>query len=441
MTSAAVLWLFLLPVTLRGETSNPYSGILIFLVLPAAFFAGLILIPVGILWRVRARKRAGLDPEPHPPLGWHRPELRRLVFFIAAATVVNLAIGSQLTYGAVTYMESTSFCGQACHSVMQPQFVAFQDSPHARVECVKCHVGPGAEWFVRSKLAGVRQVFEVVFDTYPRPIPAPVRDMRSVQETCESCHWAQKRSGDRLRVFQKYGDDQANTLSKTVLLMRIGGGRSGGIHGAHLGEGITIRYAHVDEKRQSIPWVEYRSPGRTTAYLASGAKGEEVQRLPVRIMECIDCHNRTGHAFESPEQAVDRALAAGNISPQLPSAKKQAIELLRTKTADQIPAAFESYYREKHADLYARRQDDIRQAARALQAVYNRNVFSRMRVTWGTYPNNIGHTDFPGCFRCHDDQHAASDGRTIGQDCNSCHRLLAMEEAAPKILSDLGLEP
>ncbi|MBM3774466.1 MAG: cytochrome C [Acidobacteria bacterium] len=441
VTSATVLWLFLLPVTLSGEGANPYFGIVTFLVLPAAFFAGLILIPAGILLQLRARKRRGLDAEVHPPLGWHRPDVRRLVLFIALATLANLAIGSQFTYRAVTYMDSAGFCGQACHRVMQPEFVAFQDSPHARVECVECHIGPGADHWVRSKFGGVGQMFGVAFNTYPRPIPAPVPDLRPARETCETCHWAQKGASDRLRVFHKYSAEPANALTRTVLLMRIGRAGGAGIRGAHLGEGIAIRYAYADEKRQDIPWVEYRAPGRSTVYVRSGANSAESERLPMRDMDCIDCHNRTGHAFESVEQAVDRTLRAGGISSQLPFVKAQALEILKTASASgQIPALLDAYYRDKHPQVYLQRRPEIQAAARSLAALHRHNVFPQMNVTWGTYPNHIGHADSPGCFRCHDDQHSSPDGRRITQDCNSCHSLLALEEARPKILADLGVE-
>ena len=158
VTTAAVFWLFLLPVTLRGDTTSPYIGILVYLVLPAPFFAGLLLIPLGILLKRRREGRAHIYPPEFPPLTWQNADLRRLVYFVFFTTMVNLAIASQLSYSAVNYMDSVTFCGQTCHTVMQPEYTAYQNSPHSRVECVKCHIGPGASWFVRSKLSGVGQV-------------------------------------------------------------------------------------------------------------------------------------------------------------------------------------------------------------------------------------------------------------------------------------------
>jgi hypothetical protein len=444
VTTATVFWLFLLPTTLRGEMENPYIGILAFLVLPAPFFAGLIMIPLGIWLKHRREGRAGIYPADFPAPRWSNPDLRRLVYFFLVTTALNLAIASQLSYGAVGYMDSVTFCGQTCHTVMQPEFTAYQNSPHSRVECVKCHIGPGAGWFVRSKLSGVGQVFAVTFNTYPRPIPTPVHNLRPARETCEACHWPQKYGEDRFRVISKFADDEANAQTKTVLLMKIGGGNGGiGIHGTHLGPGIRIRYRHSDEARQNIPWVEYNAAdGKATVYAVADAKTDG---LVEREMDCMDCHNRPSHTYDLPERAVDRAMGAGQISPTLPFAKKKAVEILkaayasREEAARRIPEAFARYYRESYPAVWGPRQREVEAAAKELVAIYDRNIFPEMRVNWGHYPNNIGHTDYPGCFRCHDGNHAAKGGAAITQDCNACHNLLAMDEANPKVLTDLGV--
>jgi len=445
VTTATVFWLFLLPTTLRGEVHNPYNGILAFLLLPAVFFLGLVLIPLGIYLRNRKEHRRGLYPASFPPLTLRNAEFRRLVTFVGVTTFANIVIASQLAYGAVSYMETVSFCGQTCHTVMQPEFTAYQSSPHSRVECVQCHIGPGESWFVRSKLSGIRQVFAVTFHTYETPIPTPVRNLRPARETCETCHWPQKYGEDRLRIIDKYGDDEKNSLTKTVLLMKIGGGNNGiGIHGTHLGPGVVIRYGHSDAQRQTIPWIEYSGPGGKTVYRAEGAPADG-KGLTIRTMDCMDCHNRPSHSFKLPEKAVDEALAAGDLSPDLPFAKKKSVEILkaaypsREAAATQIPAALEAFYRDTYPKIYKVRHNEVMKTAFNLLSIYNRNVFPEMKVTWGYYPNNIGHTDFPGCFRCHDDSHASSDGKKVTQDCNACHNLLAMEEPAPNILTDLGV--
>jgi hypothetical protein len=443
VTTATVFWLFLLPTTLKGETHNPYVGILAFLLLPAVFFVGLVLVPLGIWLRHRHEIRAGRYPTAFPPLTFRNIDLRRLTVFILVTTLANLVIASQLTYGAVTYMETVTFCGRTCHTVMQPEYTAYQGSPHSRVECVQCHIGPGASWFVKSKLSGVWQVFAVTFNTYDRPIPTPVRNLRPARETCEACHWPQKYGEDRVRVINKYADDEGNTLTKTVLLLKIGGGNHGlGIHGTHLGPGVRIRYAHTDEARQTIPWIEYDDGRRKTVYAAPGARAGG---LPVREMDCMDCHNRPSHSFELPERAVDAAMFAGDIPATLPFIKRKSVEALkrtyatREAAAAGIPADLEKYYRESYPAAWAGGRQAVARAARALVSIYDRNVFPAMKVTWGSYPNNLGHTDFPGCFRCHDDNHPSAGGHNVTQDCNACHNMLAMDEAAPKILTDLGI--
>ena len=445
VTTATVFWLFLLPTTMRGEIHNPYNGILAFLLLPGLFIFGLLLIPLGIYRQNKGERRRGLYPATFPPLNLKNMEFRRLLTFVGVTTFANIVIASQLAYGAVSYMETVSFCGQTCHTVMQPEFTAYQSSPHSRVECVQCHIGPGESWFVRSKLSGIRQVFAVMFHTYETPIPTPVHNLRPARETCEACHWPQKYGEDRLQVINKFGDDENNSPVKTVLLMKIGGGNKGiGIHGTHLGPGVRIRYGHSDAQRQTIPWIEYDGPEGKTVYRAEGAAADG-KGLTIREMDCIDCHNRPAHSYKLPERAVDEAMSAGDLSASLPFARKKSVEILkkeyasREAAAARIPAAWEAYYRDTYPAVYRDRQAEVVKSAQGLLAIYNRNVFPAMKVTWGSYPNNIGHTDFPGCFRCHDDSHGSADGRKVTQDCGACHNLLALEEAAPKILTDLGV--
>jgi nitrate/TMAO reductase-like tetraheme cytochrome c subunit len=443
VTTATVFWLFLLPVTLRGQTSHPYIGILVFLLLPVAFFCGLLVIPLGIVVRRHRERKRGLVPPSFPPINWQNLGFRRLVIFIAVTTFLNLVIASQLTYGAVNYMDSTTFCGLTCHRVMDPEYTGHQNSPHARVDCVACHIGPGASWFVRSKLSGTGQVFATIFNTYPRPIPVPVENLRPARETCEVCHWPDRFEFDKLIVMPQYANDAANTATETVLLMKVGGGSpTAGIHGAHVGAGIHIRYAASDVSRQMIPWVEYTdATGHSTVYEAPGAKATQ----ETREMDCIDCHNRPSHAFELPDRALNESLGTGKIPSSLPFIKKQALDVIKRSYSSKgeatrtIPYAIEAFYREKYPEAYIKDRAQIDKAAQAVLDVYRRNVFPDMQVTWGTYPDNIGHTDFPGCFRCHDGNHASGGGKTITQDCSACHNLLAVQETNPKILTDLGI--
>jgi hypothetical protein len=449
INASIVFWLFLLPSTLRAAPVHPYLGILEYLTIPGVFFLGLALVPLGIWLRWRKERSQGAPPGSFDAVAMNRGELRRLAIFVGIVTMVNLILGTAFSYQGITYMDSVNFCGRTCHAVMQPEYTGHQNSPHARVECVACHIGPGASWFVQSKLSGVGQVIAVTFNTYPRPIPTPVHNLRPARETCEVCHWPQKFAADRLRVLNNYAEDEANTRTTTVLLMRIGGGRAGGpgIHTAHLGTGVTISYNPADETRQTIPRVEYHNSttGRDTVYVASDAKPEALKKLVTREMDCVDCHNRPTHTLEMPDRAINNAIAAGVIPASLPFVKKEGLALLRKpykshdEAAAAIPAGLEAFYKTSNPQVTATRRADIDRTARALVAIYQRNVFPAMNITWGTYPNNVGHMDFPGCFRCHDGSHSSADGKAINNDCNTCHQMLAMDEANPKILSDLGL--
>ena len=443
LATAVISWLFVLPHQIRGHVDNPYVGIVIFLILPLVFFTGLALIPIGIYLSAR-RIRMGMAPSTFD----RKIALQRLAWFFGITTFINVLFGTQVTYRAVKHMETPQFCGATCHT-MNPELVAYENSPHSRVECVECHVAPGAAGWLSSKTAGIRQLVETVLNTSPKPIPTAIASNRLVpaRETCENCHWPQKFAGVKLRVINKYADDESSTRTQTVLLMMVGGNKISGIHGAHFGPGVRIRFAAVDAARQTIPWVEYRNTttGDIQNFVSSDSTPDSIKALPTHEMECVDCHNRPTHAFELPPRAMDKALARGDIAITLPYIKKEGVELLkadyrtRKEAADKLPANLVSFYQQHYPDLYAERAQDINQAGKAVLAIYNRNVFPELRVTWGTYPDNLGHEDFPGCFRCHDGSHTTPAGRTIAQDCNTCHEPLAMDEATPEILKTLGI--
>ncbi|HUA86359.1 MAG TPA: NapC/NirT family cytochrome c [Bryobacteraceae bacterium] len=452
VTLAGGLWLFLLPTLVRGEAANPYMGILSFLLLPGVFFIGLIFIPAGILIRRSILRRSGLPVTGFPPLTFESVELRRLVAFVAATTVANIIIAAQWGYSAVNYMDTDQFCGLTCHTVMQPEYTAYQNSPHSHVGCAECHIGTGASWFVKAKISGVRQVFAVALNDYERPIPSPVSNLRPARETCEQCHWPSRFSGDVFQVHTSYASGEQNQASYTVLLMKVGGQtwRGGvGIHGAHLDPKAKMVYTAIDEKRQTIPQVVYTAPdGKVTVFNATDQKvtPEQLAAGEHRVMDCMDCHNRPAHTFELPDKAVDLAMSSGHISPTLPFIKQQAVGVLKRDYADrdaavrQIATSLHDFYQTKYPQIRATRGADIDNAIAAVKAIYLQNIFPEMKVTWGTYVNNLGHMDSPGCFRCHDGNHASADGKTIPNDCSTCHDVLAMEEQNPKILGDLGLK-
>jgi hypothetical protein len=442
VTLAGFSWLFLLPTNLRGKVENPYIGILLFLIIPGIFFTGLALIPVG-LYLAKRRIAANIQTLPD-----RSAAIRRTGIFFVVMTVANVIIGSQFSYRAVAHMDTPQFCGQSCH-VMKPEFTAHQLPPHQSVSCAECHIVPGATGWLHAKMAGTNQMISVVFNTYPRPIESAMENNKLVSsaDTCEQCHTRERVIGARLRVITNYKDDEANSRTETVLMMMVGGGATGGIHGAHMGPGVHMRYAAADRKRQTIPWVEYQnsSTGVKRTYLAGDAKADAVASMPTFDMQCVDCHNRAAHSFELPDKGVNQAIRAGDIASGLPYVKKTALQLLKveyksSEEAEQkIPEGLTQFYRETYPQVFQSHSNDMQSAGRAIAAIYRRNVFPDLKVSWGTYPNNLGHADFPGCFRCHDENHATPDKKTIKQDCGTCHNLLAVEEAAPDVLKTLGL--
>jgi hypothetical protein len=430
---------------------HPYIGILVFLTLPAIFVFGLLLIPVGIWLRRRRLTGNGQLPKVFPAVDLRLPVVRRTLEWVALATGINLIIIGTASYRGVEYLDSTNFCGTTCH-VMLPENTAYHLSPHAHVACVDCHIGPGLPWMVRAKVNGLRQVYMVATHTYPRPIPSPVKNLRPASQTCEQCHWPGRFTGNKLLVRTSYTDDEKNTPQTDVVMLKVGGSnRQGatGIHGHHLADADRIRYISTDPQRQTIPAVYYTDDrGKTTEFISSDAKPtkEQLDRGEHRLMDCLDCHNRPAHVADLPENAVDKQMSIGRISPDLPYVRKKAVEVLKVNystraVAEQtIMSEITAFYQTNYPEIDRAKRPVVQQAGQEVANIYLRNVFPDMRVTWGTRPNNLGHNDSPGCFRCHDGNHQSADGQTITNDCSACHQILASGEQHPKILSDLGLK-
>ena len=438
-------------LAIAGYVGSPYIGIFAFLVLPGVFVLGLLLIPLGsFLARRRERlvaEQGGVVP-PLPVVDLNDKSTRARVIAFAVLTGVNILILGLAGYKGLQVMDSPAFCG-ACHKVMDPEFTAYQRSPHARVACVECHIGEGASWFVKSKLSGAWQLISVTFNLYQRPIPTPIHNLRPARETCEECHWPYKFSGDRLHVRTVYGEDEKNTAKKTVILLHVGGGETAsgpvrGIH-AHVAPGVTVRYLS-NPTRTSISTVEASFPGgRTEIYRTKDTPAALPQAEAWRQMDCVDCHNRPTHLFRQPGLEVDQEMASGHIDASLPFVKREALKALQGSypsheaARQAIEAQIADFYRKLDPAAFPGREAKVKAAAAAVGNIYCWNVWPSMKIAWGTYPTYLGHDQAPGCFRCHDGEHKNAAGKEISQDCSLCHSLLAVEEENPKILS--ALEP
>ena len=452
-TSLATI-VFLLFVNLVSVQPSPYLGVLLFMVTPAFLILGLALIFLGMLLERQRRRRArpGVIPRfPRIDLNL-RAQRNTFAFFVSAAFLFAL-ISAMGSYSAYEFTDSVQFCGQTCHTIMSPEYTTYLQSPHARVACVQCHVGPGAGWYVRSKLSGSYQVYAAVFHKYPRPITTPVANLRPAQQTCEQCHWPRKFYGAQLKVFYHYAEDERNTPRQIRMLINTGGaepnaGIPAGIHW-HGNIENRITYIASDPQHQVIPWVQARDlEGRTTVYAAkdSSLTPEQIQKSPKHLMDCIDCHDRPSHIFTPPDRSVDNSLVAGRIDTSLPFIKQQSVSAL-TKTygttaeaLDGIKNDIRQFYRTKYPAVYATREAGIQAATAELQHIYQSTIFPYMKVDWRTHPNNIGHYYSLGCFRCHDGQHVSPEGKVIPKDCTICHTILAqLESGVPLMKHEVGV--
>jgi len=431
-TLSAVAFIFVLLMDWFGLHTNPYLGIVFFFLIPGVFVLGLLMIPAG-MWLNRRRRAKGLDAPEWLRIDLNDPLHRRRVLIVTTLTLVNVLIVSLAAFKGIEYMDSPKFCGQVCHTVMEPEFTAYQDGPHSRVRCVDCHIGPGASWFVKAKLDGTRQVIAVMRNSYSRPIPSPVHDLRPARDTCEGCHWPEKFHGDKVEVVHEFGNDEKNTESTTRLMVHVGGGSErlgvkSGIHW-HMNVANKIDYVATDDKRQTIPYVRMEdAQGRVREFRAPGVTDDQLAKGERRRMDCMDCHNRPSHPFSAtPERAVDDAIARGEIARELPFARREAVAALKVEYPDrataetQIDQRLKAFYGQNYAALVPAHGKEIDSLVQATRRLYGRNVFPLMKVTWGSHANNLGHMDSPGCFRCHDDQHKSADGQVIKQDCDTCH--------------------
>lgn len=437
---------------LLWKTFPPYFGIITYILLPSVLILGLIIIPIGaLIERKRWRRAAETGKPPLPRIDLNDSRQRTAFLFFSTGTLLLMILTAIGGYRAFDITESVSFCGKVCHQVMDPEYTTYLHSPHARVACVQCHVGPGASWYVRSKLSGAYQVYSVIFHKYPQPIPTPIKNLRPARETCEQCHWPQSFVGERRVTRAYFLEDSANTRWSIDMIVKIGRSTSGEMQRppVHWHVTHTVQYLPTDSSSQSIPWVRVvDSTGKSEVFETSDNPftPDSVKRSSIKTMDCMDCHDRPTHIIKTPGDAVNDAMASGAISPSLPWIKQTAVNALiprytNTKDAfDSIALSVKSFYSDKYPKIASAEGAEIKQAVSSLQSIYQANFFPYMRVDWRAYPDNIGHENYIGCFRCHDGNHKSADGQIIPSKCETCHVIMSQGTIPEEEVNLAGVE-
>lgn len=436
---------FLVIVSLFLDQGGAYTGLFTFIILPALLVIGLVLIPIGMYFKIRRVKKSGVPmKDSWRVIDFNIPSHRNAVLIFSLGTLVFILLTSVGSYEAYHYTESNEFCGEMCHTVMEPEYTTYQESPHARVGCVECHVGEGATWYVKSKLSGLYQVYSVLTKKYPQPIETPVHNLRPARETCEQCHWPEQFYPNQIIKERHFIADSANTEWNIHLRMLVGPehhakGLTSGIHW-HINPNVKVEYISMTDKREFLPWVRYINleTGDTIIYkdIENELDEETLASSTPRVMDCMDCHNRPSHQYLTPQDFTDRQIAAGKIPRSLPNIKKIAMEILFSEYFTNLDTAkmtirsrINEFYETEYPELFETRKDSIEKAIAGVIEGYQKNIFPYMQASWDAYPDHIGHMEYDGCFRCHNDRHTSESGRVISKDCNLCHTI--MQQGTP----------
>ncbi len=432
-----IIVLFLISTIFNKNDTN--LGLFIYIILPGFLLLGLAMIPAGII--ISRKKRLASTPAEKkrlPAIDLNNPVHRNTFVIFTIVTVIILFLSTYGSFEAYHLTESVEFCGTLCHKVMEPEHTAYQNSPHANVLCVECHVGSGASWYVKSKLSGLHQVYAVATKTYPSPIETPLHDLRPARETCEKCHWPQKFYARNLQTKKYYLADSLNSEWDIILQMKIGPefsdlGFREGIHW-HINPDVNIEYISENDKRELITYVKYtnKATGEVTIYRNPEIEISDslISSSSPRTMDCIDCHNRPSHKYRSPPVYFDKAMLTNEVRKEIPFIKKTAMGILRNyfPTKDtalmQIREGITNYYKSDFGDFFEKNHAIIDQTVVSLQKAYSQNSFPAMKVNYDVYPDHIGHLESEGCFRCHNDSFTSDSGRKITRDCNLCHTII-----------------
>ncbi|MCL1600514.1 MAG: NapC/NirT family cytochrome c [Actinomycetia bacterium] len=453
VVAGGMAFIFLVVQDFTSETENPYRSLITFIAIPAVVGLGAFIFLLSIrIQVVSARKRGERVAFRIEPTD---PRYMRSLWLFLALSAAGVAVVGFVGFQAYEATDSTSFCGDACHTPMEPQAVAHQESAHARVKCVECHIGPGTEAYIDAKINGMKQLWGVLTDTYDRPVETPI-EMRSAEAICEECHWRDNFLGTKVRSATYYSLDDASSPWTVNFLFDLGDAGStpdqpGGVHW-HTSGGTVVEYIATDHELQDIPWVrvieedgterEYTTPGEYVPLASDSAS-------VVRRFDCLDCHNRPAHPLEPASRSINNALSNGIIPDILPEIKDIAMQVLLNGYEDRdaahqgIPDSLQAFYATEYPDAAEAYPTEIDEAARALIDIYDVNFFPEMKTDYRARQYNIGHLSWEGCFRCHDGEKADESGSVISNECNVCHLIVGQGPGTSGVLLDLdvsGLE-
>ena len=449
-TFGAISGMVYIVMTILYGGENAYGGVIFLAVVPPTFFGGLLLVPVGLYFEFKRRCRQDPSLE-EKSLGTilqalsGESDVRDRIITFVVFSGINITLTMIIFVASLEYMDSPAFCGQLCHSVMEPEFTAYERSPHARVPCVQCHIGPGASWFVKSKISGLRQVYAIMAKTYSRPIPTPIEQLRPARDTCEQCHWPEKFHQDKLKIITHYKNDRANTKYYTAILLKIGGpeaegAKPTGIHW-HVSGGNRVIYTSEKGERKDILWIRLERKGQPPEeyrFTGSSLSDAEMAALPRRTMDCVDCHNRPTHIFRPADTELETMFGRFPELQAVPYLKKAASEVLAQHFSENAiekgdaGKALRAWYVGHPEEKPDSRLLEL--AEEKVQEIYRENIWPTMDIGWETYPNHIGHTTTsPGCLRCHGNNHVNAEGEAVRADCRLCHIILALDEEHPPL--------
>lgn len=434
-----ILFLFFISVFMHDTSS--YLGLFIYIILPVFFVFGLLLIPIGMYFEKKKQKGKKEEEKDKkwPVIDFNLRNYRNAFVIFGIGTIFFLFLTGIGSYEAFHYTESVEFCGTLCHEVMEPENIAYQYSPHAKVTCVECHVGEGAGWYVKSKLSGLRQVYGVLTNNFNRPIETPIANLRPARETCEKCHWPEKFYNRQIRHTKHYLTDSLNTEWNISMQMKIGPSHetqklSEGIHW-HINPDIKIEYIAKKDDRKVIPYVKYTNlvTGEEIIYqdTVKPIKKKRLSEAEPRGMDCMDCHNRPSHHYFTPQEFIDISMANGDMSSDIPYIKHIAMEVLKDPFENKdtamlfIENSVRDFYKQEHPAVWESSKEKIELAITEIKRKFNQNIFPAMGASWDSYPDYLGHKVYDGCFRCHTGKHVAENGRTISRDCNLCHSIVS----------------